>query len=89
MKNSLKNKKDITNLFENGKKTVVGKVMIIRASGTDGFLFTVSKKKFKNAVDRNRIKRLMREAVKGISPKGSIGLVYIGTEMPKSINITL
>ena len=86
MKNTLKNKKDIDNLFTNGKKRRVGDVLIIEAEGTAGFLFTVSKKKFKRAVDRNRIKRLMREAVKNKKPVRSTGLVYVGDKIPTSLS---
>ena len=60
-------------------------------------MFSVSKKKFPRAVDRNRIKRLMREAYRQIKPalfssfagKGTfhIGLIFTGTEIPDLITI--
>ena len=56
-------------------------------NGTRGFLVTVSSKVFKKAVDRNRIKRLIREELKGLTPSKSIGIIYIGKEIPKKINI--
>ena len=57
------------------------------------FLVGVSKKRFKRAVDRNRIKRLMRECIRknkealypsleGQDLKLAIMLIYIGNEMP-------
>lgn len=57
-------------------------------------VFSVPKKKFKRAVDRNRIKRLMRESYRlnkhellelaqSRSKKWSIGLIYRSSEMPE------
>lgn len=87
MKNSLKNKKDIDNLFAKGKSTMVGNVLIKVYDGTPGFVFAVSTKNFKRAVDRNRIKRLMRNEVKGITPTKSMAIVYVGKEIPTKINL--
>tara|TARA_Y100000389_G_C17453966_1_gene516768 strand:- start:1191 stop:1484 length:294 start_codon:yes stop_codon:yes gene_type:complete len=87
MKNSLKNKKVIDNLFTKGKSTMVGNVLVKVYDGTPGFVFAVSTKNFKRAVDRNRIKRLMRNEVKGITPTKSVAIVYVGKEMPKKTGI--
>ena len=87
MKNSLKNKKDIDNLFTKGKNTMVGNVLIKVYDGTPGFVFAVSTKNFKRAVDRNRIKRLMRNELKGITPTKSVAMVYVGKEVPTKINL--
>lgn len=87
MKNSLKNKKDIDRLFTHGNSTMVGNVIIKMVEGTPGFLFAVSSKKFKRAVDRNRIKRLMREEVKGIELHNtSVALIYVGDKVPTKLN---
>ena len=87
MKNSLKNKRDIDTLFTKGKSTMVGNVLIKVYDGTPGFVFAVSTKNFKRAVDRNRIKRLMRNELKGITPTKSVAMVYVGKEIPSKINL--
>ena len=87
MKNSLKNKKDIDNLFTKGKSTMVDNVLIKVYDGTPGFVFAVITKNFKRAVDRNRIKRLMRNELKGITPTKSVAMVYVGKEIPSKINL--
>ena len=62
----LKSKKRIGELFENGKSVKSFPLLLVYK--TDQNLetpfqvgFSVSKRNFKHAVDRNRIKRLMRE----------------------------
>jgi ribonuclease P protein component len=88
MKYSLKQNKDIDRLFTmEAKNKVVDNVLIkIVTDGTPGYLFTVSSKKFKRAVDRNRIKRMMREELKGIVPTNSVALIYIGDKIPNKLN---
>lgn len=82
MKNTVKNKKTIDLLFTKGK-TFVGKNLLLKIiEGEDRFLVTVSTKNFKRAVDRNKIKRLLREVIKDDNVKGTIALVYIGKEIP-------
>jgi ribonuclease P protein component len=92
--NILKNKIVINELFEKGKYLSNGIVMIkfLESDSTD-FLFAVSSKKFKRAVDRNRIKRLMKESVRKITVNNKrIAFVYTGEDVPtfetinKSIN---
>lgn len=62
----LKQKKEISFLFEKGKWRSCGRLRIIYVKD-DSILnqkvgVSVSKRNFKKAVDRNRIKRLLREA---------------------------
>ncbi len=62
----LKQKKDISLLFEKGKWKTVGPLRIIHIAQEENsigkFGVSVSKRHFKKATDRNRIKRLLREA---------------------------
>ena len=80
----LKNKIVISELFEKGKYLSNGSVMIkFLESDSNGFLFAVSSKKFKRAVDRNRIKRLMKESARKIIVNNKrIAFVYIGEGVP-------
>jgi ribonuclease P protein component len=86
MKNSLKNRTDISNVFTKGKSTMVGNVLIKTYDGEGGFVFAVSTKNFKRAVDRNRIKRLMRVEVSGITPTKSVAIIYVGKDVPTKLN---
>ncbi len=66
-KTKLKGKAVIQELFQNGKTTRKGPLRVVfmdkLVSGTSHHVgFTVSKRFFKNATDRNKVKRLMREA---------------------------
>lgn len=84
MKISLKSEKELSKLFETGKS--VSGVMVfskVLDSNESKFVFAVSKKKFKRAVDRNRIKRLMREVVRKEKINGkNIAFIFIGKELP-------
>ena len=64
----LKRKSEIDHLFKKGKWLTVENIRVIHTRSTDSFSVpshrvgvSVSKKFFKKAVDRNRIKRLLRE----------------------------
>ena len=87
--NILKNKIVINELFEKGKYLSNGIVMIkFLESKSNGFLFAVSSKKFKRAVDRNRIKRLMKESVRNLNINNkNIAFVYIGEGVPTFVDV--
>lgn len=87
--NILKNKIIINELFDKGKYLSDGTVMVkFLDSESTGFLFAVSSKKFKRAVDRNRIKRLMKESVrKSKIDNKNIAFVYVGEGIPTYTNI--
>ncbi|MEQ8472735.1 MAG: ribonuclease P protein component [Marinoscillum sp.] len=65
-KERLTGKKDIEELFKNGSSFYLHPLLVKYIVDSDAeyhsVLFTVSKKHFKKAVDRNLIKRRMREA---------------------------
>lgn len=90
----LKRQKLIERLFQEGRTAKVFplKAILMEDSSLENTqaAFAVPKKIFKNAVDRNRIKRLMREAYR--TNKGSlidesgknfaVLFIYLGKEMP-------
>lgn len=82
--NRLKKKKDFERVFEKGE-IVKGESIYIKALKTKepfpriGFI--VSKKVSLNAVERNKIKRRIREIVKAISIKNKFDIVIIA--LPK------
>ncbi|MDZ7612466.1 MAG: ribonuclease P protein component [Flavobacteriaceae bacterium] len=94
----LKNDKEISRLFEEGKSITVFPIRLIYlcCDENDKVLikvaFTASKRNFKKAVDRNRIKRLLRESYRlnkpllyqSLDTKNYIFMfIYIGKEVFK------
>lgn len=77
---SLKKKKDILRAFSEGKSNLKHPIVVKwywtdkESQSSPSFLFTpaVSAKKIKRAVDRNLIKRRIREAVRNNPPKSPI-----------------
>ena len=60
------NKTQIHNLFKNGKKSY-GKILkVVSLPGTSEVIISAPIKTFKRAVDRNRVKRLIREAIREV-----------------------
>lgn len=92
----LNSRKIIEKLFDRNNPDIVSflsypyrVVMLSTHDEEEGFpeiLISVSKKRFKKAVDRNRIKRLTREGYRvqkiKFPNKTYLGLVYIGKELP-------
>jgi len=90
----LKGKKQIEQLFVTGNSVGAFPLRMVYLKSTDKHLVgvSVSKKHFKSAVDRNRIKRLLRVAVEKqlsvaldeLDSKYCLMVLYVGKEMPKS-----
>jgi ribonuclease P protein component len=94
----LKSRKLIDELFSNGKKFTITPYRVLYlikkgAPSTLQFSVTAGSKQFKKAVDRNRIKRLVREAyrlqkttlqnkLKDENIQLAIFLIYTGNELP-------
>jgi ribonuclease P protein component len=90
----LKGKKQIEQLFVTGNSVGAFPLRMVYLVTTDKHLVgvSVSKKHFKSAVDRNRIKRLLRVAVEKqlsvaldeLDSKYCLMVLYVGKEMPES-----
>ena len=93
----LKGKKQIEQLFLTGVSVGAFPLRMVYLKGSDQHLVgvSVSKKHFKNAVDRNRIKRLLRVAIEKqlsdkldkMESKFSLMVLYVGKEMPESAQL--
>jgi ribonuclease P protein component len=101
----LKSKKTIDKLFKEGKSVAQnGFTLVYLIDSLNSFYpamagFTVSKRFFKHAVDRNRVKRLMREAYRlnknllyqklvGGKQQMALMFVYNGKELPPYETVT-
>lgn len=74
---SLKDKKTIEKIFSDGKKIYTPTINAKFISGSPEIMISVPIRLFKKAVDRNRLKRLIRESVRNKSnDKFSIALIY-------------
>ncbi|MCK9393282.1 MAG: ribonuclease P protein component [Candidatus Paceibacterota bacterium] len=93
LKNRLKKKKDFENIFAKGKTTKARYFFLktIETGSLDSRIgFIVSKKVSKKAVERNRTKRLFREAVRlNIARiKPGYDLVFIVLNLAKEKDLT-
>lgn len=89
----LKGKKQIEKLFVSGRSVGVFplRLVFLKTEETNKVGVSVSKKNFKRAVDRNKIKRLLRVAVENhfldlfntLEPKYYMMVLYVGKEIPK------
>lgn len=100
-KEKLKSKKCIDQLFTSGQSVSVFPLRLVYLPTTfdDGTIIktgvSVSKRFFKTAVDRNRIKRLIREAYRlhkavyfnNLTTPHAFMILYIGKEKPTLIEI--
>ena len=94
----LKSKRELDLLFEKGRWKTVGNLRIVTYSSPDltGIKIgvSVSKRYFKKAVHRNRIKRLLREAYRlnknsfteAFGTEGNFMLFWVSSVMPKDYN---
>ena len=79
---------ELSRLFRSGKRVTVfpvGGVLFLRGDGGGPRLaVSVSKKRFRHAVDRVRIKRMLREAFRLRKPDmdADIALVFLDTVLP-------
>jgi len=83
---SLKHKKTINKIFSAGKR-IFNKSpypLIISTIDSDikGIVICVSKKNFKKAVDRNKVKRYVREGLKGKTAEKAIAIIYNSNKLP-------
>ena len=96
----LKSRKSIEQLFSEGRKIITApykiQYLLTRSAGSASLLFGtgVSVKNFKKAVDRNKIKRLTREAyrlqkltlqetIKTNNMQLNVFFIYTGKEVPE------
>ncbi|WP_242203283.1 ribonuclease P protein component [Aestuariivivens insulae] len=100
-KEKLKSKKLIEQLFSEGKSVTAFPLRLVfletalEHNVTAQTGVSVSKRLFKKAVDRNRIKRLMREAYRlnkahyfnNITTQYAFMILYIGKEKPNFIDV--
>ncbi len=98
-KEKLKSKKQIDALFTKGLSltTYPLKLLYLEASFSDGAktktMFVVPKRSIRGAVQRNRIKRLLREAYRvnrqhtfnNIEGNFALAILYLGKEMPNYV----
>lgn len=84
----LTKRNDFQKVFENGKFFSIGSISLIcapNAQETSRIGFVVSKKVSKKAVDRNRIRRILREALRPmvtlLKPGMDAVIMYRGTDM--------
>lgn len=74
---SLKDKKVIDRLFSEGRKIYTPTVNAKFISGEPEVMISVPIRLFKRAVDRNRLKRVIRELVRNkVNSQFSIALIY-------------
>ena len=100
-KDKLKSKKLIEQLFENGQSVSAYplRLVYLQTNFDDAVIaktgISVSKRNFKTAVARNRIKRLMREVYRlnkatyfnNITTQYAFMILYIGKETPTILEI--
>ena len=79
---TIKNQKEINHLFRFGKTTIIFSIngLLFRSKKEPKVLFSISKKKINKAVDRNKIKRQLKDIYRkdlSWNVKKHIAFVYI------------
>ncbi|WP_379967121.1 ribonuclease P protein component [Epilithonimonas sp. UC225_85] len=98
----LKRKSEIDHLFKKGKWLTVENIRVIHIKSSESFSVpshrvgvSVSKKFFKRAVDRNRIKRLLRECyrlnksiyIEAFGERSIVMLFWASKDMPDNFSV--
>lgn len=98
----LKRKSEIDHLFKKGKWLTVDNIRVIHVKSNENFSVpnhrigvSVGKKFFKKAVDRNRIKRLLRESyrlnktvyLEAFKEKSIVMMFWTSKEMPENFAV--
>lgn len=80
----LKKRASFAYIYKKGEKAVAGRLLLLSAKSREGLKIGLSvSKKVGNAVVRNHVKRLLREAIKPIMDRIDIGYMYIIVAFPE------
>ena len=79
----LKKRAAFAYVYRKGERTSAGDLLLLSAKSREGLKIGLSvTKKVGNAVTRNRVKRLLREAILKIRPRIDTGFMYVIVAYP-------